>query len=233
MGAAQVLLENKVRAKRVYCTSGGCATAIYYLLDLRNDISLQTLLKALPQGRRRHSSMFHALGRDGKKPRGIELARKRMVAIMREMLDLRPDAYRVLSGRMYVFLTAFPLLQTRYVSHWSSNDQVMDTFLATSCIPGVDTQFKPVTCGSTWFVDGGFLAEHPVRDKHTVCVSTEKISQWWSKAYAVKKSEWPEISRKMSAKGSLEVKKVEYYERIYHWGRIDALRYLQSRSCFC
>ena len=202
---------------------------MYYLLDLRDKVSLETLLGAVPRGKEKRASMFYPLNRGSRRRKGVELARRRMIRIMQNILQDIPDAYLRLSGRMYVYVTAWPWFHSRVICQWSSNEDLMHTFLATSCIPGIATRFEPVCCYAGWFVDGGFVSTHPVRDCRTVCVSTQPFTQWWAKAYHVKKHKWPEISRRLDSSKSLEVERRSFYRKMHHWGQCDASAYLHRR----
>lgn len=228
LGVAKALLDHGVEARRVYCSSAGAAVALYFLLDLRHEIDLENLLNALPSGSRRRAAMFSALDRCCKPPRGIELARINFMNILEEILQRHPDAYLHVSGRLYIYVTSWPWMTSRFICQWSSNADLMCCLRATTCIPGVDTKFKAVTYRGECFVDGGFMSRHPVKDCHTVCVSTQLITQWWSKAYHVKDCPRPEIGRPL-CDGSLKVKKKPFYRKIYEYGLRDAVCYLERR----
>lgn len=229
-GVAKALLDNNIQSKRVYCSSGGAAIALYYLLDLREEITLETLLDALPWGSRRNSSMFQAMQRTAdESPCGIELARKRFLRLIRQVLKSHPDAWKIVSDRLYIYVTAWPWMHSRYISCWSSNKDLYCCLKATTCIPGVDTKFEPVCYRGESFVDGGFMTTHPIRDCNTVIVSTQLISQWWSKAYQIRKCKRPEIGRHF-CEGSLEVKKHKFYRQLSDFGYQDATRFLNKRG---
>lgn len=226
IGVANSLLENNITAKRIYCSSGGCPTAIYFLLDLRNEISIEHLISCIPTGADRKAGLFDAWNRYNKAPRGIELARKRYINIIKCVLDRHPDAYKRLCGRMFVYVTAWPWMHSRVISHWNSNEELMDCILATTCIPGVSTRFRAVTYKCNSFVDGGFVAAHPIQNCNTVVVSTQCISQWWSKAYRIRTTKQPDIGRNLNGRGSLKCKRPIFYRALYCAGEKDALKYL-------
>src|SRR5439155_11385165 len=48
LGVAYIMLLCKIKCERVFCTSAGMATALYYLLELNEVLSINTLLNTLP-----------------------------------------------------------------------------------------------------------------------------------------------------------------------------------------
>lgn len=234
LGVANELLSSKVRTDTVLCTSAGMCSALYYLLDLRKCLPLQKLLDVLPVcsplPQAGKPSLLVAKGCCTNQfcPNLLQKSADNMIELVCRVLSKRPDSYKRLNNRLFVFLCRWPSLKTTVVSCWKSNEHVIETLKQTTTIPWV-TRPGPYCCGNEKWVDGGFLNTHPIKDCHTVCVTNSRFSAF-SKARRCKKQWWGEISHPLCTDSACLVRDKKYYKDLYKLGKCTAKNYL-NRCC--
>jgi hypothetical protein len=241
-GAARELLHRHVWANRVYCTSAGVATALFYLLRLDRFISEEQLLAMLPLENRRPQcrsttrAFFGGLWaggrfREDEHSTPLHEARDRMLAIMGEVLNKHvPDAHRIVSGRLFVTLAHWPSMVCEQVCEYDSLATLLRVLACATNIPFVTSRGPTVWRGERW-VDGGFVDCHPVEDARTVCVTTQPFSQPWSRSWYYKPGKWGEIAPEppIANESSHIVYPKAHYAGMIEIGRRDAARFVDAR----
>jgi hypothetical protein len=225
VGVAHALLEANVKCDLVCATSGGMASALYYLLDLRKHMDIETILKIVPcpeedEGSRRGSKSRGREGKGGGSSGGrgaLRVARRRMIRWLKRVLDTIPDAFTRVSGKLRVTLMEWPCCRSREFDTWTSNCDLLQCLRGASDIPFIDSSVGPTRWRGRHYYDGGILCSHPIVDKNTVCVTTSSFGQPWSKAWQVKRGWWGEICHPVET-GSLNVFHRSFYHNLWDVG---------------
>jgi hypothetical protein len=111
-GMLKYLRDNKVKVDKVYGISAGSAIGVCLLLD----IDIENFIEFIKKTTRESSSL-------------TELQIKGVTYV----LEHRPDAYKILTNRLYIGLT--DINGFRYKSKFKSNVDLADAILCSSCIP--------------------------------------------------------------------------------------------------
>jgi hypothetical protein len=85
---------------------------------------------------------------------------------------LPEDAHVRCSGRLYISITQlFPYPHNRIVSHYPTREDLIQTILASMCLPLIFLR-SIVWTRDGWAVDGGFTNDLPCCDSYTVTISS-------------------------------------------------------------
>ena len=114
------------------------------------------------------------------------------------------DAHIRVSGRLFISITQVPAMKNVVVSHFESREKLLQSLVASMCLPIVFIIDFPIfVSGLGYCIDGGFSNDAPCVDSYTVTVSAlhheadvkpakgplDKPVQWtkwlkWSQTYA-------------------------------------------------
>lgn len=111
-GMLRYLRDNKVKVDKVYGISAGSAIGLCLLLD----IDIENFIEFMKKTTRETFSLTEI------QIKGINY-----------VLEQRPDAYKILTDRLYIGLT--DINGFRYKSKFKSNIDLADAILCSSCIP--------------------------------------------------------------------------------------------------
>jgi predicted patatin/cPLA2 family phospholipase len=77
------------------------------------------------------------------------------------MSKLPDNAYKLVSGRLYCSLTSVPDFQNHIISHWTSNQDLLDCIMASAFVPIFDTGKLTAHFRGHRFVDGSLTNSLP------------------------------------------------------------------------
>lgn len=119
---------------------------------------------------------------------------------------LPEDAHVRCSGRLYISITKlFPYPHNRIVSHYETRNDLIETILASMCLPLIFLR-SIVRTRDGWAVDGGFTNDLPCCDSYTVTISSMNTNA--------------DIFPKDRAFGLLDVIEVPKLERVWQVARM-------------
>jgi predicted acylesterase/phospholipase RssA len=233
LGAANELIRCNVKTNKVVCTSAGMIAALYYLLKLNRYVSIDTLLKVLPihcdkpQIENSTATFMNGVLTGKFCPNLLEESRKCMIDEMRRILyKYVPNAYKRVSGKLFVTICEWPRMNTAIVNCWKSNEELLTTLSLTTAIPYVTTPGALKWKGKCW-VDGGFRDSHPIFCSQTIVITNSKYG-WTSYAMKCKGCRWGEISRSTCIDSTYLVPSRAYYKNLYLYGKRDARAFLKD-----
>ena len=122
---------------------------------------------------------------------------------------LPEDAHIRCSGRLYLSITKlFPYPRNRIVSHYPTRNDLIETILASMCLPVIF--LRSIVCTREgWSIDGGLTNDLPCCDSYTVTISSINYNA--------------DIFPKDRALGLLDVIRVPSLERVWQVARIGEL----------
>jgi len=99
-----------------------------------------------------------------------------------ELFAWPEDFYQRCNGKLHICLTKLPFFEQVIVNHWDNNDDLRHCLKATMTIPGLTSIFPYYFKGS-FYIDGGFINNHPIANLDFLCISTWTPLQPWTTAF--------------------------------------------------
>ena len=171
---------------------------------------------------------------DGKwTDRGIDLARDRSLLFFEQLVRSTPHFMDRIRGRLTIAVCRLARGRTEYIDRWDDVDDFMKCVYAASFIPTMAGGW----CGERWrgatYADGGLLTIHPIKDRHTVCITTLPFSDRpHSLAARLKgrqfKDGMGEISWNYGDRGSARVLRRHHYYQLWARGERRARQYVRA-----
>jgi patatin-like phospholipase domain-containing protein 2 len=147
------LLLNKISGASVGALAGVCL-----LTDITLGVFTSEMLRIIYEIRQRTLGPFNPLVNVQTMLRNIIVGR------------LPENAYKMVSGRLFISLTRVSDGSNVIVSEFNSNEELLNSLMASAFVPFF-SGFIPPKVGDVRYVDGGFSNNLPILDENTITVS--------------------------------------------------------------